>query len=493
MPELAAALAAKKEEEAAASAGKPATQTQASNQGQKRSRRQKKRKQKRKQKRSAEPRPAPRPSTPPRSASKPAPGKSKTVLLPPPEEVAGGPKPEESGELTPQDSVSDWFVETTEQLEAQHARLSVYHFQEEKERNLFPYVLGVLLLLFGVGFAVFGGDDDPPVEVASTEPDAASKPAAKQPKPKPVAVVATPTKPTPAAPKVEKPVSEALEAQARKALAERRWTGAADALAPTLVRLRAADSGNAAATEVGDAAVEMLLRKSASSDDLGAAKVALETALTVVPGDPKATKLLADLRARTAREAEAREAAQRAAEEAARREAADAAREAEAVAKRAAREAEAKARAEEAKRGAERVAASPKKKKKKKKMTAAERREARQLVSKGRTFAKARNFGAAKSAFKDAIKVYPKNAPAYAGLSDIAFQQKKFGEAAKYSARSVRYSPRNANYRVDLAKAYFRQNKHAKAKKELEKALDIKPGHATAEKYLKVVKRKLGQ
>ncbi|MEZ4463771.1 MAG: hypothetical protein R3F43_04430 [bacterium] len=63
----------------------------------------------------------------------------------------------------------DWFVETTEQLEAKHARLSVYHFQEEKERSLFPYVLGALVVLLAAGLLIYRATSDD----APAAPDAA--------------------------------------------------------------------------------------------------------------------------------------------------------------------------------------------------------------------------------------------------------------------------------------------------------------------------------
>ena len=115
------------------------------------------------------------------------------------------------------------------------------------------------------------------------------------------------------------------------------------------------------------------------------------------------------------------------------------------------------------------------------------------LLRNGDRLLKQGNYAGASQAFRDALKINKKAHRAHSGLGTAAFKQSKFSDAVDHHRRAARYNKKSAQYRVNLAKAYIKTQAYKKAQSQLKKALSFKPGYGKAEKLLRIVEKKLGQ
>ena len=441
----------------------------------------------------------------------------------------------------------DWFVETTDQLEAKHAQLTEYHFHQEPDRNLFPYVMAVLAVLIGgTVWYIYPKSTDAPAAVESGSEDttqAVAEPAAAPTSRKSAADLKAHEE------AARRQRIAQLEASARDARRAKRWQGSPDSLFPLLEQLRDIAPESPIIRSLERSAVHDIMEdadRAQHEGDLTAAQAALVNASAFAREDPRLnTRLRARLDALRALErpaapeevpapdktgvgptdeepetptpAAARVAAaampipgaeatlpspatparpapktkptppatrprppaldQNAAATARRRRAAVAQKaEAERVRKNAARNHAAQAA---------------------KKAAASRKQEARQrattLVSEGRVHVRNARWSDARKAFTKAVELNTSSAPAYAGLADVAFQERKFQVSLRHNQRSVALSPRNASYQVNLGMSYFKLKRYDEAKARWERALVLAPNNAKASKYLKLANKKLGQ
>lgn len=407
-------------------------------------------------------------------------------------------------------------------------------------RSPLPWVIAALVVAGVAAFFLVPRDETPPpvaddvaekITIDSVTPPAPA--VAAQPEP-----VAEPAPPGPAA----------LEAQARSALAAKRWRGADDALVERLAALRAADPDGAAADEIATRGAEALLVESRAAMDGGAFDDALErarTALAVAPAYKPATRQIEDIESarrlarnkadaeRKAAERKAAEVAQREAAEAEKREAAEAekrqaaeaeqrkaaeadaaaarraaereAAEARAAVERAAAADDAEQRATEARLAAEAERAAQAKAERAAREEAARkareeadatardqaRQEARARVAEGRGHVAGGRWAEAQRAFEAALERDKRNAAAHAGLGEVAFQQQRFADAVTHHRRAVERAPKNAGHHINLGMAYFKLDNFAQAKASWQKAVELDPDNAKARRYLELVERKL--
>ena len=448
-----------------------------------------------------------------------------------------------------------WFVDNPTQLERAQSEFAAYDFQDDihKERNVLPTVLGVLLTLVVIGFIALGGGDDTEAVANAADSggektkvvlggEATAKPAPDATPPVVDAKIVADAKPGADA-KAEVNPKDALEARAREALAAGAWDGDEQSLKSVLERLRALEPTNAVAKDVTTQGVTQLLgtaRKAFAEGAKDKAQTNARLALAISPGDAGALALIQEMNAKAAASAAledaaqkkaaddsakkaaddaakkaaddaakkkaADEAAKKAADKAANRVAADAAKKkaaAEAAQKKAADDAAKKKAAEKAKAERARKAQDAAKAAAANKATAAAAKKAKaakraeatmaanKLIKEGEGHLAAGKWGAARTAFQSALAKKSRSARARAGLGKAAFQQKKFAEAAENYLKATKLNKRNAEYEVQLGMAYFKQKKYADAKKRWERALSLKPGHAKATRYLKIVQKKL--
>jgi hypothetical protein len=429
-----------------------------------------------------------------------------------------------------------WFVEGDQQLEEKH--VTDYHMQGEKDRSIFPLVIGGLAVVVGAAF-LYMRNTAP--ETPAHVPDAAVAEAPSPPTSAPTAAptVAPPTPPTALATAAPAPDPAALEKAARAALARKSFSGADDAVAETLDRWRALGkpgpalaavekagvdavcvdidaalkSGNAAEArsrlDVGrrisaanpafarrQAAIETLEKKQAAD---AAKQAALMSAADKAAADKAARDKAAADKAAADKAAREQAAADKAARDkaAADRAAADKAARDKAAADKAAADKAArdKAAADKAAKAPVVAAANPKAPASAAPPSVAAPAGAKtpqKLVAEGKSALAAARYDDARKAFQEAIAADAGNAAAHAGLGDVAFQQSKFADALKSHRNAVKLSGSNAEYRVALGMDFFKLEQFADAKSQWEKALAIDSGNAKATKFLAIVEKKLG-
>ena len=76
----------------------------------------------------------------------------------------------------------------------------------------------------------------------------------------------------------------------------------------------------------------------------------------------------------------------------------------------------------------------------------------------------------AKREFQKAIAADDRYAPAYHGLSRLAFHAGDYAEASRHGERTIRLASKNAKYRIDLGDAYYKSYRYADARKQYEVA-----------------------
>ncbi len=413
-------------------------------------------------------------------------------------------------------------------------------------RSKAPWIIAAIALIGVAAFALTRGPaeapepaDDVPEKIAiNTDPPPADEKAPDAPEKAPD----TPEKARP-----EGPETAALEARARKALAARNWRGSPDALAETLAELRSADPKAPVIDELQTRGSEALLAESQAAvrgKDLQTALDRARKALAVAPDSAPAARQIEEVSRLIAAAAAEKDAAEKAAAEAAEKDAAEKAAAEKAAAEKAAAE---KAEREAAASAAARVAARDDREKaaaekaerdrkarkaaaeqaqaeaataleaaeaarreqaeaeRKKREEAAEaarekaeaearaaaRSEAKAFLQEGKGHIQGARWAQARRSFEQALERNGQLAAAHAGLGEVAFQEQRFAEAVTHHRRSVQYASKNAGYRVNLGMAYFKLKNWGQAKASWEKAKELDPGNSKAERYLKLVEKKL--
>jgi hypothetical protein len=444
-----------------------------------------------------------------------------------------------------------WFVEGDQQLEEKHGSVTDYHMQGEKDRSIFPLVIGGLAVVVGAAFMYMrnttpeapAGVPDAGVAVASAPPTAAPTAAPTQ------APTAAPTAIATAAPP---PDPAALEKSARAALARKAYAGTDESVAETLDRWRALGKPGPALASVEKAGVDAVcadIDAAIKAGNLAEARTGLETGRRISAANPAFARRQAAIEAlekkqaadaakqaalmsateKAAADKAAREQAAAAAKSAADKAAADKAAAAKAAADKAAADKAAREKAAADKAAADKAArekaaadkaaadkaarekAAADKAAKPPVVAAANPRgpasaappsaaaaapagakTPQKLVADGKAALAAARYDDARKAFQEAIAADAGNAAAHAGLGDVAFQQSKFADALKSHRNAVKLAGGNAEYRVALGMDFFKLEQFADAKSQWEKALAIDSGNAKATKFLAIVEKKLG-
>ena len=490
----------------------------------------------------------------------PAPIIKSPAEVPPPSKPRTGELPQVAlGAAAPHDSADlpvDWFVESTEQLEAQHARLSVYHFHEEPDRNLFPYVLGGLIVVLAVGFAVLWPAAD---QTSSITDDPGTVAAVARPGDDRQESAASAEEALARAEAERIRERDRLASAANMALRARRWQGDAESLLPLLSRLRTIDTEGEITDGIVDRAVSQLIAESeraVADRHFSDARMALAQARSIKPGDPDLTRrrdavdaaeraatpdvavaaATPDVFVAAAAEPDSRppvaasppkpeppipepvpiaaiapppspphvpaapeptlpKPATRkdlAAERAEARRAERARLNAEAARKVEAQAAQRRATEEAARKRA--LAEREAAEKATRKAAANDSRaRTKELVNEGRRHAKGANWPAARKAFSEALALNGNNAGAHAGLAQVAFQQRQFDEALRHNQKSVQLAPNNAEFQINLGKTYFKLERYEEAKGRWQRALTLAPNQPVATRYLKLVEKKLAK
>jgi serine/threonine-protein kinase len=114
--------------------------------------------------------------------------------------------------------------------------------------------------------------------------------------------------------------------------------------------------------------------------------------------------------------------------------------------------------------------------------------QANELVAQGDTALAARDFGGARSAYEQALRLHPQNNRAKIGLGRTAFQQGNFEDAVRYLEPIYRNQGN-----MDLGMAYVRVGRLGDAKRQFEKLLERNPNNSDAQRALEAVQRQLGE
>jgi serine/threonine-protein kinase len=380
---------------------------------------------------------APAPERAPVRARSSLPGSDRPIRM----SIPPGGAPEDDG----------WFAEGTRLAESNSAAIDEYHRAGEKERSTFPWVVAGIVATLGLGYAlVVAGQKDAPPAPPSTPPSTvASAPRSADPAIAALGVssVAPPTVP----PTQVATVSVATLAPSAPSVAQ--------AQSP-------ADLKRLAAQQAAE-------RKLAEAE---AKRVAAQQEAERKRAEAEAKRVAAEQEAERKRaEAEAkRVAAQQDAER----------KRAEAEAKRVAAQQAAGARRPPPPPSAAPSVAS--------RAPAPAGPGADALVADGRKLLREARYADARRAFELAVKSDGRNASAHAGLGDVAFQEQKFPDAIKHHTNAVRFAPKNVDYLLALGMACFKAEKLPEAKSHWQKATQLQPGNEKAEKYLKLVERRLG-
>ncbi len=282
-------------------------------------------------------------------------------------------------------------------------------------------------------------------------------------------------------------------ARARDALAVAPGFAPAEAQIAEVARLRAE-----AVKQATQAEAEQKAAAAAAQAEADRARVEQETAARQKAAREKAEREEAE--ARAAREkAEQAQAARAKAAEAEKEKAARAKAEEEEAArakaekeKAAREEAEAERRAQaERERQAREEAAAAARAEAEEAARAQARDEARSLLREGRDHVRGARWADARRAFERALERDGRLAAAHAGLGEVAFQEQRFADAVTHHRRAVQGARRNAGYHVNLGLAYYKLQNFAQAKASWDKALELDPDNAKAQRYLKVIEKKL--
>ena len=97
----------------------------------------------------------------------------------------------------------------------------------------------------------------------------------------------------------------------------------------------------------------------------------------------------------------------------------------------------------------------------------------------------------AEKLFKQALNLWPDNAVALMGLSDIAYDDGRYPAAIKHGEAAVRQAPRNTEYLLRLGDAYVKALMYDRARERYQRAAEL--GHPRAGDRLKRVEAELGK
>jgi len=379
---------------------------------------------------------APAPEPAPVRARSSLPGAERPIRM----SIPPGGAPEDDG----------WFAEGTRLAESNSAVVDEYHRAGEKERSTFPWVVAGIVATLGLGYAlVVAGQKDAPPAPASTPPSiAGSSPRSADPA---IAALAASVTPPTTAPTQAPTVSVAT-------LAPSAPSGAAGQSAADAKRL-------AAQREAERKLAEAEAKRAAAQQETERKRAEAEAKRTAVQQEAERKRAEAEAK---------RVAAQQEAER----------KRAEAEAKRVAAQQAAGARRPPPPPSAASAAPS--------RAPAPAGPGADALVADGRKLLREARYADARRAFELAVKADGRNASAHAGLGDVAFQEQKFPDAIKHHTNAVRFAPRNVDYLLALGMACFKAEKLPEAKAHWQKATQLQPGNEKAEKYLKLVERRLG-
>jgi cytochrome c-type biogenesis protein CcmH/NrfG len=116
--------------------------------------------------------------------------------------------------------------------------------------------------------------------------------------------------------------------------------------------------------------------------------------------------------------------------------------------------------------------------------------EAKKMLAEGERMLRAERFAEARGIFEKLAKGKKERGPALVGLAEIAFQEKKYGDAA-HAAELAAERGGGVKARVLLGDAHFRLAHYKEAAKAYEDALKIDPGNASAKSGLALANKRM--
>lgn len=115
------------------------------------------------------------------------------------------------------------------------------------------------------------------------------------------------------------------------------------------------------------------------------------------------------------------------------------------------------------------------------------------LVKSGKQKLAAGDLAQAQSAFAKAKGLDARNADAYAGLGEVAFEQGDYSTATTQLKHAVKLSPNRARFLVLLGQSYYKSGHAKEAVQEYRRALRIDPSNQEAQRSLELAEKKLAQ
>ncbi len=115
------------------------------------------------------------------------------------------------------------------------------------------------------------------------------------------------------------------------------------------------------------------------------------------------------------------------------------------------------------------------------------------LVKNGKQKLAAGDLAQAQSAFAKAKGLDARNADAYAGLGEVAFEQGDYSTATSQLKQAVKLSPNRARFLVLLGQSYYKSGRAKEAVQEYRRALRIDPSNQEAQRSLELAEKKLAQ
>ena len=115
------------------------------------------------------------------------------------------------------------------------------------------------------------------------------------------------------------------------------------------------------------------------------------------------------------------------------------------------------------------------------------------LVKSGRQKLAAGELAQAQTAFSKARTLDGRNADAFAGLGEVAFEQGDYVSATNQLKQAVKLSPNRARFLVLLGQSYYKSGRAKEAAQEYRRALRIDPTNQEARRSLELAEKKLAQ
>ena len=116
--------------------------------------------------------------------------------------------------------------------------------------------------------------------------------------------------------------------------------------------------------------------------------------------------------------------------------------------------------------------------------------EGKRLLADADRMLRAERFAEAREIFEKAARSRRDRGPALVGLAEVAFQEKKYGEAARAASLAADRGG-GVKARVLLGDAHFRLSQYKEAARAYEQALKLDPDNASAKSGLALATKRM--